>query len=59
MTIKSDKTESSERKCSPKGSCWQMIEQYVEKIKYGSVTVYIQDGKIVQVEKNEKIRFTD
>lgn len=25
-------------------------------IRYGSVTIIIQDGKIVQIEKNEKIR---
>lgn len=30
--------------------------QIIETIKYGSVTVVIQDGKIVQIEKNEKLR---
>lgn len=28
----------------------------IEKIKYGSVTLIIQDGVIIQVDKNEKIR---
>lgn len=32
------------------------ILQMIESIKYGSVTVIIQDGKIVQIEKNEKLR---
>ncbi len=32
------------------------ILQMIETIKYGSVTVIIQDGKIVQIEKNEKLR---
>ncbi len=32
------------------------ILQMIESIKYGSVTVMIQDGKIVQIEKNEKLR---
>jgi hypothetical protein len=31
--------------------------QYIKDIKFGSVTVIIQDGKIVQIEKNEKVRF--
>ena len=30
--------------------------QIIETIHYGSVTVIIQEGKIVQIEKNEKIR---
>jgi hypothetical protein len=25
-------------------------------IKYGSVTLIVQDGKVIQIEKNEKIR---
>ncbi|MBC3797134.1 YezD family protein [Acetobacterium tundrae] len=32
------------------------IIEFLEKIQYGSVTVIIQDGKILQIEKNEKIR---
>jgi hypothetical protein len=30
--------------------------QYIESIHYGSVTLFIQDGKIVQIEKSEKIK---
>ena len=30
--------------------------QVIETINYGSVTVIIQEGNIVQIEKNEKIR---
>jgi hypothetical protein len=30
--------------------------QYIGNIKFGSVTVIIQDGKIVQIEKCEKMR---
>lgn len=29
---------------------------YIESIQYGSVTLIIQDCKIVQIEKSEKIR---
>ena len=30
--------------------------RYIKDIQFGSVTVIIQDGKIVQIEKNEKVR---
>lgn len=30
--------------------------QYIESVQYGSVTLYIQEGKIVQIEKSEKIK---
>lgn len=33
------------------------IRQLLESIRYGSVTVVVQDGKVIQIEKNEKIRF--
>ncbi|OOM14354.1 YezD family protein [Clostridium saccharobutylicum] len=32
------------------------ILKMINKIKYGSVTLIIQDGIIIQVDKNEKIR---
>lgn len=32
------------------------IVEYIESIKFGSVNIVIQDGKIVQIEKNEKVR---
>jgi len=35
------------------------IKEMIETIKYGTVSVVIQDGKIVQIEKNEKIRLTN
>ncbi|WP_249366415.1 YezD family protein [Neobacillus rhizophilus] len=28
----------------------------LESIKFGSITLVIQDGKVVQIEKNEKVR---
>jgi hypothetical protein len=34
----------------------QRIVEFIESIQYGSITVVIQDGKIVQIEKNEKVR---
>ncbi len=32
------------------------IIELIEATRYGSVMVIVQDGKIVQIEKNEKIR---
>lgn len=32
------------------------ILELLETIQYGSVTIIVQDGKILQIEKNEKIR---
>jgi hypothetical protein len=28
----------------------------MESLKFGSITLVVQDGKIVQIEKNEKVR---
>ena len=32
------------------------VRQIVEEIKYGSVTLIIQGGKVIQIDKTEKIR---
>jgi hypothetical protein len=32
------------------------IAEFIESIQYGSVSIVIQDGAIVQIEKNEKLR---
>ena len=34
----------------------KIIIDFLETIQYGSVTIIVQDGKILQIEKNEKIR---
>ena len=33
----------------------ERIKKLIESVKYGSVNIIIQDGKIVQIDKNEKI----
>ena len=35
---------------------YEIILKYLANIKYGSITLTIQNGKIVQVEGSEKIR---
>lgn len=32
------------------------IKEFLESLRYGSVTVIVQDGKVIQIEKNEKVR---
>jgi hypothetical protein len=34
----------------------EKIKEFLEQIRFGSVTVIVQDGKIVQIEKHEKVR---
>lgn len=34
----------------------ELIGEIAGTLQYGSITIIIQDGKIVQIEKNEKIR---
>lgn len=35
---------------------WEKIETAIAAIGYGSITVIVQDGKVIQIEINEKIR---
>ena len=42
---------------APAGSA--RVRQAVEKLRYGSVEVLVHDGRVVQVETREKVRFTD
>ncbi|WP_404332555.1 YezD family protein [Mesobacillus maritimus] len=32
------------------------MERMLQSVKYGSITLVIQDGKVIQIEKNEKVR---
>lgn len=34
----------------------ERLVEYIRGIQFGSVSIIIQDGKIIQIEKNEKIR---
>lgn len=39
-----------------KESYLEIIDRLIRETKYGTVTVIIQDGKVIQVEKTDKIR---
>jgi hypothetical protein len=32
------------------------VKSMLKKMKFGSITLVVQDGKVVQIEKNEKVR---
>ncbi|MGJ7909692.1 YezD family protein [Neobacillus sp. LXY-1] len=34
----------------------KQIKRMLEELNYGSITLVVQDGKIIQIEKNEKVR---
>lgn len=33
------------------------IKTMLDTMKYGSITLVVQDGKVIQLEKSEKVRF--
>lgn len=39
---------------------WEAVVEHLEKmlatVKFGSITLVVQDGKVIQIEKNEKVR---
>jgi hypothetical protein len=37
---------------------WRELDEILSTLKYGSITLIIQDSKVIQIEKNEKIRLT-
>ncbi|MCR8847345.1 YezD family protein [Rossellomorea sp. SC111] len=34
----------------------EKIQSMLESMNYGSITIVVQDGKVIQLEKNEKVR---
>ncbi|MDD3277072.1 MAG: YezD family protein [Kiritimatiellales bacterium] len=44
--------------CKTCGGRWvATVKEYVQQLSYGEVNVIVHDGKVVQVEKTEKLRF--
>lgn len=35
----------------------EALEKMLKDMKYGSITLIIQDGKVIQIDKTEKVRF--
>ena len=40
------------------GELERKIRASLQEIRFGTVTLVIQDGKVIQIDKNEKIRLT-
>ncbi|WP_420889652.1 MULTISPECIES: YezD family protein [Fictibacillus] len=36
---------------------FEQLKEMLNSIRYGSITLIVQDGKLIQIEKNEKVRF--
>ena len=34
----------------------RMVERMVEEVRYGTISIVVQDGKVIQIEQNKKIR---
>jgi hypothetical protein len=34
----------------------EKIQSMLETMRFGSITIIVQDGKVIQLEKNEKVR---
>ncbi len=34
----------------------KQLDEMLQSLAYGSITIIVQDGKVVQLEKNEKVR---
>ncbi len=52
-------SETTEKNQSSEHSHLEMLEELLSTMKYGSITLIVQDGKIVQIEKTEKHRLKD
>ncbi|MBQ8509719.1 MAG: YezD family protein [Clostridia bacterium] len=39
-----------------KVSYLEIIENLIKEMKYGTITVIVQDGKVIQIDKTDKIR---
>ncbi|AXN36979.1 MULTISPECIES: YezD family protein [Bacillaceae] len=35
---------------------FERLQEMLKSMKYGSITLIVQDGKIIQMERNEKLR---
>lgn len=51
--------KETENKYVLDGSHLETLEKLLDGMKYGSITIVVQDGKIVQIDKTEKHRMKD
>ena len=48
--------KSSENKYDYDISHMKMVDDMLKDMKFGSITIIVQDGKVIQIEKTEKYR---
>lgn len=48
--------EANQLKTNEREEVFAHLEKMLETLKFGSITLVIQDGKIVQIDKIEKVR---
>jgi len=51
-----EKDHSTQTTETRKNEAFEKIQSAVESIRYGTVQIHIQDGRIVQIDKVDKIR---
>ncbi|MCD7810529.1 MAG: YezD family protein [Ruminococcus sp.] len=51
--------ENTAKKPTGERSHLEMLEKLLSSTKYGSITLIVQDGKIIQIDKTEKYRLKD
>jgi hypothetical protein len=56
--VKTAKSEISEHSEKWSSELELRIRTALEEIRYGTVSLVIQDGKVIQIDKSEKIRLT-
>lgn len=47
----------NDRKIKKEDEIWQDIREIVHNLSYGSLTITVHDGKIVQTETSSKVRY--
>jgi len=51
--------KQTEKEPIEKNAYLRTVDEMLKKLQYGSVTIIVQDGKVVQIEKLEKHRIKD
>jgi hypothetical protein len=53
-------SHSKRRRADLKHADWEEVAAHLQRmlqsVKFGSITLVVQDGKVIQIEKNEKVR---
>ncbi len=52
-------SETNSQKKITEHSYSEIIEKLLNNMKYGNITLIVQDGKIIQIDKTEKYRLKD